>query len=337
MYDRYGPYVSVAERRRKAVAELAKLAKKGHVASPVEIVGRGIATTVWGKAWCTNLESYSDYANRLPRGRTYVRNGSVVDLQLRPGLVEARVSGSSLYRVTLTITALPAPRWDALCTDCAGGIDSLVELLQGRLSAGVMERLCRPRVGLFPAPNEIQLACSCPDGASMCKHVAATLYGIGARLDHQPELLFVLRQVDATALLANAGAALGSGAPIDGGTVLDGADLGALFGLDLDLSIPEPVVVAPVVATPAKPAATKARAKVAPARASKAAAPARPVPMVTQLLLLLREHGPMTIAQVEAALAATPERVRALLEHLIVVKSVARSGRGEAATYRMIG
>ena len=169
------------------------------------IEGRTIARTFWGKAWCDNLERYSDYANRLPRGRTYVRNGSVVDLQIAPGEVNATVSGSELYKVAVKVSAVPKARWNSICTDCAGAIDSLVELLQGRFSKGVMERICQQKTGLFPAPDEIEFSCSCPDWASMCKHVAAVLYGIGARLDEQPELLFKLRKVDEKDLIAKAG------------------------------------------------------------------------------------------------------------------------------------
>ena len=189
-YWGWKPYVSAAERRRKALKEMAKLAKKGSPVSPVIVDGRAIAKTFWGKAWCENLERYSDYANRLPRGRTYVRNGSVIDLQISPGEIKALVSGSSIYKVTVKVAPVSKARWQAICTDCAGAIDSLIELLQGRFSKGVMERVCRQKTGLFPSPSEITLSCSCPDWAGMCKHVAAVLYGIGARIDQQPELPF---------------------------------------------------------------------------------------------------------------------------------------------------
>ena len=172
------------------------------------IEGRKIAGTFWGEAWCDNLERYSDFANRLPRGRTYVRNGSVVDLQVGPGRVTALVSGSTMYDVKVTVGPVPRARWSAICKDCSGAIDSLVELLQGRFSKGVMTRLCEEKTGLFPSPKDILFTCSCPDWASMCKHVAAVLYGIGARLDHQPELLFTLRKVDQQDLIAKAGSDL---------------------------------------------------------------------------------------------------------------------------------
>ena len=208
-YD-YGwmPYVTVAERRRRAEKQMRKLLKKGQTASPIVLQGRTIARTFWGKAWCDNLERYSDYANRLPRGRAYVRNGSVLDLQVVPGKVIAAVSGTVLYRVEVEIAPVPGARWRSICNDCAGEISSLVELLQGRFSKAVMERLCQQKSGLFPQPSEIGLSCTCPDWASMCKHVAAVLYGIGARLDEEPGLLFKLRGVDENELIARAGTAL---------------------------------------------------------------------------------------------------------------------------------
>jgi len=233
-YDGWPPYVPVAERRRKAMREMEKLKKKGHPVAPVVIEGRTIAKTFWGKAWCDNLERYSDYENRLPRGRTYVRNGSVVDLHIAPGEVKAYVSGSKLYRIAVKIEPVPKPRWNALVRDCAGAIDSLVELLQGRFSKGVMEHICRQETGLFPSPKEIKLSCSCPDSAYMCKHVAAVLYGIGARLDQQPELLFKLRQVDEMELIATAGEGLTLSTAVSvGDKILGQNNLSELFGLDM--------------------------------------------------------------------------------------------------------
>ena len=268
-YFGWRPYVSVAERRRKAAKEMEKLAKKGHPVSPVVLDGRTIARTFWGKAWCDNLERYSDFENRLPSGRPYVRNGSVVDLQIAPGEIQAMVSGSELYRVKVKVAPVSKARWQAICTDCAGAIDSLVELLQGRFSKGVMERVCRERTGLFPAPHEIELSCSCPDWAEMCKHVAAVLYGIGARIDRHPELLFRLHDVDENELIAGAGKALplARQAPATG-RILGGEDVSAIFGLDM----------APAADAPAKPAASKPakakRVQAAPAR-KKAAPPAK--------------------------------------------------------------
>jgi uncharacterized Zn finger protein len=234
-YNGWADYVPVAERRRRAQRAVEKMRRKGHLVAPVMIQGRAIATTFWGKAWCDNLESYRDYENRLPRGRTYVRNGSVVDLQIAPNEVTAMVSGTAIYEVRVSISGMGRQQWSAICKDCAGGIDSLIELLQGRLSKSVMERICRQRSGLFPEPADIRFSCSCPDYALMCKHVAAVLYGVGARLDEQPELLFRLRTVDEAELVAHVDATLPAAkqAPAPG-RVLDSNDLSALFGLDMD-------------------------------------------------------------------------------------------------------
>jgi uncharacterized Zn finger protein len=243
-------YISVAEKRRQAEKELAKLRKKGQAAAPVVVQGQKIVKNFWGLSWCSNLERYSDFASRLPRGRSYVRNGCVIDLQIEKGKIKAKVSGSALYTVAITIAPVAAKHWRAICADCAGTIDSLVELLQGRLARNVMDRVCREGDGLFPAPGEIKLSCSCPDSAGMCKHVAATLYGVGARLDEAPQLLFALRGVDEGDLLAGAGqeAMMSKTAP-DSRMVLAGNDVAALFGLDM---ADAPAAAAPVAAKPAR-------------------------------------------------------------------------------------
>ncbi len=228
------PRPSAAQRRRDAIIETAKLTKRGKALSPVVLRGHKIASTFWGKSWCTNLERYSDAANRLPRGRSYLRSGSVVHLAVSAGGIDALVRGSELYEVKVTVAAVPTAHWADIRRDSAGTIDSLVELLQGRFAAATMERLCRAEGGLFPRRHDISFSCSCPDGVSMCKHVAAVLYGIGARLDAEPEILFHLRKVDENDLIAG----VVEGVPATrakraNGKTLEGADLSALFGLDL--------------------------------------------------------------------------------------------------------
>ena len=237
-YD-YGwrPYVTVAMRRRGAAATVAKLERSGRVISPVVIEDRTIARTFWGAAWCRNLEAYSDYANRLPRGRTYARNGSVIDLQIERGRVQALVSGSSLYEVEIDIKPLPRKRWTAIKSRCAGQIGSMVELLQGTISRGVMEIVTRKGEGLFPAPRDISLRCSCPDWATMCKHVAAVLYGVGARLDHGPEMLFTLRGVEPTELIAAAVTDAPTTRQNERRRLLKTDDMSSVFGIELDAGI----------------------------------------------------------------------------------------------------
>lgn len=234
-YDSYyPPYVSVAERRANAAKEVAKLMKKGQAITPVKIEGRKITTSFWGNSWCVNLEAYSDYANRLPRGRTYVRNGSVVHLEIAKGQINALVSGSELYQVKITITELIRKSWQDIKAECAGQIASLVELLQGKLSKQVMEIVTRKGAGLFPKPQEIKMSCSCPDSAGMCKHLAAVMYGVGARLDKQPDLLFKLRHVDHLELIDGAGKATIVGKQTGSGkkTIAVG-DLADMFGIEM--------------------------------------------------------------------------------------------------------
>jgi uncharacterized Zn finger protein/DNA-binding transcriptional regulator YiaG len=232
-WGEWGRYVPVAERRAKARREMDKLRKKGKDIQPVTIDGRTIARSFWGKGWCDHLESFSDYANRLPRGRTYVRNGSVCHLDIRPGRIEAIVSGSELYNIDIRIKELQAATWTSIKDKCTGRIGSMLELLQGKLSDQVMAIVTDRHHGLFPQPGEITLDCSCPDWADMCKHVAAVLYGVGSRLDSQPDLLFLLRDVDAQELIAAEMALPDAAAGVTGDALAD-EQLGAIFGIDLD-------------------------------------------------------------------------------------------------------
>jgi uncharacterized Zn finger protein len=270
----FKPYVPVAQRRAQAAREVAKRIKRGQTVTPVSIEGRVIAATFWGKAWCTNLEGYSDYANRLPRGRTYVRNGSVVHLQIDKGRIEALVSGSELYEVCIEITALSKQSWGTLKTRSAGKIGTLVELLQGKLSQAVMELVTHRDEGLFPKPKEIKMRCSCPDSAGMCKHLAAVMYGVGNRLDAAPELLFVLRGVDHLELIEQAIPTAPFGAESRAPTIAND-DLGAIFDIEIG-DAPVPAVVAAAADSPAvkrAPAKTRGQTKTKAAITRKAAEP----------------------------------------------------------------
>jgi len=236
-YEDYWPtYVPVSERRAQAKREVTKLRKKGESIQPVEIEGRTIARSFWGKGWCTHLESFGDYSNRLPRGRSYVRNGSVCHLEIDKGKVEAIVSGSELYRVRVDIVPLKASKWKRLKQECTGKIGSLIELLQGNLSDEVMNTVTHRERGLFPRPGEIKYTCDCPDWADMCKHISAVMYGIGARLDSRPELLFVLRGVDHGELIdadAASDAIVGKGSGRARRRSLSNKDLESVFGVEL--------------------------------------------------------------------------------------------------------
>jgi len=244
-HERWAPYVSVAQRRAAATREADKLTKKGQKLRAIHISSRAIAHSFWGVAWCKNLEIYADWANRMPRGRTYARNGSIVDLQIGTGVITSLVSGSSLYKITISIDKLDKNKWKAIRTDCAQQVRSLLDLMRGKLPDAVLKRLTDPKAGMFPSPKELKLRCSCPDYAIMCKHVAATLYGVGHLLDTEPDLFFKMRGVDQSELVTDAitTQTTADTMGLDQQSDLAGEDLGAIFGIDLAASANAPVTV----------------------------------------------------------------------------------------------
>ncbi len=267
-WQQWAPYVPVAERRRRAMRKMDALRKKGVDIQPVEIEGRKITRTFWGQAWCDHLESFSDFENRLPRGRTYVRNGSVCHLEIAKGTIEAKVAGSEIYEICIEVKTLPKKKWNGVKQRCAGQVGSLLELLRGNLSDNVMQVVTHRTDGLFPLPSEISLDCDCPDWATMCKHVAAALYGVGARLDHSPELLFLLRGVDHGELIDTDAEAAVSAATAGGRSKrLDTADLSSVFGVDIEPTAPtkRPKKKA-VKKTPAKKKSVKKKVTKKPAK-----------------------------------------------------------------------
>ncbi len=273
-WNSFGDYVSADEKRRRADATLRTLEKKGRKLAPVRLSGRAIASSFWGKAWGENLESYSDYASRLPRGRSYLRQGALLDLQAERGVIKALVSGTRLYEIEIKIDTMGKGDWKRLKQDCAGKVGSLMDLLQGKLSAQVMEIVTRKATGLFPGPGQIHLACSCPDWANLCKHVATVLYGVGTRLDERPELLFVLRGVDHLELIAAATQSLQTdlAAPATGraGT-LDESRLAEVFGIEMG-------EMGSVDASPSRSKPSKTRGRAA-SKVTKAAAGSSKLPI----------------------------------------------------------
>ncbi len=276
----YPPYVSVAEKRAKAAKKLKQLKKKNPDIDPIVIDGRAIARTWWGKAWNRNLEAYADYHNRVGRGRSYVRHGAVLDLRIHSGQVDSLVQGSRSkpYSVRVRIKAMGKKNWTEIKTASQGKLDSLQELLAGKFPKALSEIFTAPGKGLFPSPKEIDFECSCPDWASMCKHVAATLYGIGARLDQDPELFFKLRQVKMKDLVTGAVAGktkeLLKKARKKSTRVIDDSDLSSVFGIDMEgPAVPKAKrkKTGPKTAVPEKPPKS-ARAKASVGKSGKGAA-----------------------------------------------------------------
>ncbi len=314
------PYVPVAVRHARARREMDRLRKKGKSIQPVEIEGRTIARSFWGKRWCDHLESFSDYANRLPRGRTYVRNGSVCHLEIHPGRIGAIVMGSELYDVTIRIGKLKAAVWKSIKHRCSGQIGSVLELLQGKLSKQVMGVVTDRQHGLFPKPGEIRFDCSCPDWAAMCKHVASVLYGVGSRLDDRPESLFLLRGVDTAELIATGMALPGDAATDD--ALADDA-LAGIFGIDLDTGDAPP----PAPKAPAKPRRPARRRAAAPGRQASPAAKARDVAASAGNA---RKAASSVTRKAKTSPAATP-RKRTAAKTQDVPASKASAGRARKA------
>lgn len=308
-YDRYS-YFEPSKTKYERIADAEKkkkaLEKSGVTLSPVVLEGFAIATTAWGKAWCKNIESYQDYSNRLPRGRSYVRSGSIIDLQIERGEVRAQVMGSSLYTINVTVQPTVKKRWAELCAACSGKIGSLVELLQGRISDEVMAVMADPDSGLFPKPSEIKLKCSCPDIARLCKHLAAVLYGIGSRLDTMPELLFLLRGVDASDLITQAVEM--PVAVAESGVALEDDELADVFGIDFDTDSDD---VAPATKRPKAVAIAAVKKRGRPKKVAEAVAEppkkrGRPKKVVVEVAEPPKKRGrPKKVA---AAVAEPPKK-----------------------------
>ncbi|MDB4927647.1 MAG: zinc finger domain protein [Myxococcaceae bacterium] len=294
-YQEWPPYVPVAERRRKAAAAMKARAKKGLAVDPVVIEGRTIARSAWGKRWCELLEGQSYFASRIERGRTYARNGSVVHLAVAKGELTAVVSGSELYDVRITVAPLSEAKWKAVRRQCAGQVGSALALLQGKLSDKVMDLIARPETGLIPLASEVKFKCSCPDAATLCKHCAAVLYGVGARLDTKPELLFTLRGVSHLDLVDEASVKLTAQPAAGSALAADDATLSSIFGIDLG--------GAPAAKAP--PAMAKAVTK-APKKKPAAARSVEPAAAKAVAV----EH---TLAELRA-MGHTPARVKAMLK-----------------------
>jgi uncharacterized Zn finger protein len=242
-YWRYPRYVSVAEKKAKAARKLKQLRKKNPAIRPITLEGQAIAKTWWGKSWNLNLERYADYSNRIGRGRSYVRHDAVLDLQISAGQVKSLVQGSRAkpYTVTIKIKGITKEIWKNMKAACAGKLDSLPELLRGKFPKAIGEVFTAQGRGLFPSPQEIDFDCSCPDWAYMCKHVAATLYGIGTRLDDNAGLFFKLRKVKIDDLIQQtlkdqSYKLLEKAEKMSSGKIAE-SDLSGMFGIDMEETI----------------------------------------------------------------------------------------------------
>jgi uncharacterized Zn finger protein len=227
---------TTSELKRKSEASRVSAEKKGKRLEPVVIQGRNIAKSWWGRAWCDNLERYADYESRLERGKRYVKTGAVIDLSITKGRIQAKVQGSrkTPYKVEIRISPLSEERCQEILQTCGKRVETLENLLAGDFPEELKE-LFTQRGGLFPSSREISFSCSCPDWALMCKHVAAVLYGIGARLDENPSLFFELRGIEMgrfidVAIASRVERMLKNAGQTSGRTI-DERDIRGLFGI----------------------------------------------------------------------------------------------------------
>lgn len=270
-YGGYPPYVSVGEKKAKTAKKLKQLKKRNPDIRPIVIKGTAIARTWWGKSWNLNLERYADYSNRIGRGRSYVRHGAVLDLQIESGEVKSLVQGtaSKPYSVTIKIKGILKDSWKNITSVCQGKLDSLQELLMGKFPRALGEIFTAQGIGLFPSPKEIEFSCSCPDSAYMCKHVAATLYGIGARLDEEPNLFFKLRKAKINELVSQAvedkTQELLKKAKKKTARVIADFNLSDVFGIDLE----EDIDLAVSTVKPSKKSSAAKRTSKSPAKKAR--------------------------------------------------------------------
>lgn len=308
-YRGFPRYVSVGEKRAKAVRKLKQLLKKNPDIKPILIEGSAIARTWWGKSWNVNLERYADYSNRIGRGRSYVRHGAVLDLQIKSGEVKSLVQGtrSKPYSVVIKIKGISKSIWKEIKETCEGKLDSLSELLTGKFPKALGEIFMAKGTGLFPSPKEIDFSCSCPDWAYMCKHVAATLYAVGARLDEDPSLFFKLRKVKIGDLVTQAvedkTKKLLEKAKKKSARVIDDSDLASVFGIEME--------------TPAASGkkATKPAAKAKPAKKTASKRPAaktdaKPSAFDDVVKIVRRSRKGITVARIREKTGLVDKQIR---------------------------
>jgi len=160
--------------------------------------------TWWAKRWISALERLG-WSNRLQRGRTYARQGNVLEVKVRPGRIDARVQGSRKrpYRVTIHIEPLSDSDWDKAASAMAERALFAARLLAGEMPENIEDAFVQCDTQLFPrSEQDIDMSCTCPDWANPCKHIAAVFYTLGTEFDRDPFLLLLLRGMSREHLLA---------------------------------------------------------------------------------------------------------------------------------------
>ena len=247
---------------------------------------RSFGATWWGRAWLEALEHRARLdPGRLSRGRSYARRGSVLELTVSPGEVEAVVQGSRVtpYQVTVRIRAFSTDEWDAVLDVVSAQIGRVAALLDGELPPEVVDDVRATGLDLLPGAGEVLTNCSCPDFAVPCKHSAAVCYLVADALDDDPFALLLLRGRRKDELLAALRARRGgTGTPPSPPRTPAPKGIPAIAAFARYLpatNAPQPTsAAAPAAASAAAPAAASAAAPAA-ASAAASAAPVVPIPV----------------------------------------------------------
>jgi len=160
--------------------------------------------TWWSRRFIGVLESFG-VGSRLERGRDYARTGQVVELDVEPGIVLAKVQGTRYtpYRVRIRAKLLSDHQWRRAERALAAQALPLAHLLAGLMPPDVEELLGACNLTLFPASyDDLKASCTCPDAENPCKHIAAVYYLLAERFDADPFLIFTWRGRTQEELLA---------------------------------------------------------------------------------------------------------------------------------------
>lgn len=238
----YQNYISISDQKAMALKSKKRLEKNlNRSLEPIILASTKLATSWWGKMWNTNLERYAEYSNRIGRGKTYVKNELVIDLQIEESKVFAYVQGKRRdpYQIAIYIDPTKPGLIEQIKEKCQGKLDTVEELLEGKFSKEISSIFMIQGAGLFPEPKEIKFRCSCPDYTSCCKHVSAVLYGIGSKLDVNPLLFFTLRGINLDdflkdVIISKTENILDKGIKCKSKRIIDNANIEDLFDIDLD-------------------------------------------------------------------------------------------------------
>ena len=157
------------------------------------------ALTWWGKTWIGALERLGViWENRLPRGRTYARKGMVLNCDIQPGLITARVAGTreTPYKIKIKVKEFTKETKEKIFQILRQRPLLVSSILNLTLPENIVEIFKDHGIDLLPTTEEeFDTDCTCPDWANPCKHIAAVFYVLAEVIDNDPFVLFTLRGI----------------------------------------------------------------------------------------------------------------------------------------------